>query len=122
MPFDRPDPLDGITRAQVVTFFDGLELAEPGLGSTPQWRPGAGVPRGRCRAGREWPARPDRPQATVFSRPGLAQEPVGRGVGLAAEVLAEDLGERRPRVTRVHLTRVRVTRVRGFGPEEQGHR
>ena len=24
-------------------FFDGLELAEPGLVSTPQWRPGAGV-------------------------------------------------------------------------------
>ena len=44
MPFDRPDPLAGITRAQVVTFFDGLELAEPGLGSTPLWRPGAGVP------------------------------------------------------------------------------
>ena len=31
------------TRAQVAVFFDGLELAEPGLVSTPQWRPGAGV-------------------------------------------------------------------------------
>ena len=31
------------------------------------WRPGAGVSRGRCRAGREWPARRDRPQATVLA-------------------------------------------------------
>jgi hypothetical protein len=31
------------TRAQVAAFFDGLELVEPGLVSTPQWRPGAGV-------------------------------------------------------------------------------
>ncbi len=30
-------------RAQVATFFDGLDLVEPGLVSTPQWRPGAGV-------------------------------------------------------------------------------
>lgn len=29
-----------------------------------------------------------------LSRPELAQEPVGRGIGLAIEVLAEDLGER----------------------------
>jgi len=31
------------TRPQVATFFDGLDLVEPGLVSTPQWRPGAGV-------------------------------------------------------------------------------
>ena len=31
------------TRAQVAAFFDGLELVEPGLISTPQWRPGTGV-------------------------------------------------------------------------------
>ena len=31
------------TRAQVAAFFDGLELVEPGVVSTPQWRPGTGV-------------------------------------------------------------------------------
>ena len=30
-------------RAQVAAFFEGLELVEPGLVSTPQWRPGTGV-------------------------------------------------------------------------------
>jgi hypothetical protein len=31
------------TRAQVAAYFDGLELVEPGLISTPQWRPGPGA-------------------------------------------------------------------------------
>jgi hypothetical protein len=29
--------------AQVTAFFGGLDLVEPGVVSTPQWRPGAGV-------------------------------------------------------------------------------
>jgi len=31
------------TRAQVAAYFTGLDLVEPGLVSTPQWRPGPGV-------------------------------------------------------------------------------
>ena len=31
------------TRAQVAAFFDGLQFVEPGLISTPQWRPGTGI-------------------------------------------------------------------------------
>jgi hypothetical protein len=31
------------SRAQVAAYFDGLDLVEPGLVSTPQWRPGSGV-------------------------------------------------------------------------------
>ncbi len=31
------------TRAEVAAFFGGLELVEPGLVSTTQWRPGRGV-------------------------------------------------------------------------------
>jgi S-adenosyl methyltransferase len=31
------------TPAQVTAFFGGLDLVEPGVVSTPQWRPGAGV-------------------------------------------------------------------------------
>ena len=31
------------TQAQVAGYFDGLDLVEPGLVSTPQWRPGAGI-------------------------------------------------------------------------------
>jgi hypothetical protein len=30
-------------RTQIVAYFDGLDLVEPGLVSTPQWRPGLGV-------------------------------------------------------------------------------
>lgn len=31
------------TRAEVTRFFDGLELAEPGVVQPPQWRPGPGT-------------------------------------------------------------------------------
>ena len=31
------------TQAQVAAYFAGLDLVEPGLVSTPQWRPGPGV-------------------------------------------------------------------------------
>jgi hypothetical protein len=31
------------TQAQVATYFAGLDLVEPGLVSTPQWRPGPGI-------------------------------------------------------------------------------
>ncbi len=37
------------TRTQVAAYFDGLDLVEPGLVSTPQWRPGA---RGQARLAR----------------------------------------------------------------------
>lgn len=33
------NPLKGRTRAQIVRFFDGLDLVEPGLVYVPQWRP-----------------------------------------------------------------------------------
>ena len=31
------------TRAQIMEFFDGLELVEPGLVLIPEWRPGPGT-------------------------------------------------------------------------------
>jgi hypothetical protein len=39
------------TRAEILAFFDGLEILEPGLVSMPQWRPDEPVP---ADAGRAW--------------------------------------------------------------------
>ena len=39
------------TRDQVASYFAGLDLVEPGLVSTPQWRPGPGSRPGPCRLG-----------------------------------------------------------------------
>ena len=36
-------PITFRTQAQVSAYFAGLDLVEPGLVSTPQWRPGPGV-------------------------------------------------------------------------------
>ena len=41
----RP-PLVPRTREQIATFFDGLDLLEPGLVTTTRWRPGALAPAG----------------------------------------------------------------------------
>ena len=47
------------SRAQVARFFDGLELAEPGLVRITQWRSGPAWGRlAPPRCGRGWPASP----------------------------------------------------------------
>ena len=43
---------------EIARFFGGLELVEPGLVSTTQWRSGAGATPGPCPAGPAWPGIP----------------------------------------------------------------
>ena len=47
------------SRAQVARFFDGLELAEPGLVRITRWRPGPGLePADAAALWAGWPASP----------------------------------------------------------------
>jgi hypothetical protein len=82
--------------AQVTAFFGGLDLVEPGVVSTPQWRPGGGrQPQAAAWLGGRGPhgLAGRRPAVGLARRRRLAQELIGGGVGLAVEVQAEDLGE-----------------------------